>query len=66
MMNGPIREFIPTPPQQVSIRVPEGVSAPEKVHLLVSGQQPRVQESNGSLSLTVPSILDHEVVAIDL
>jgi hypothetical protein len=26
----------------------------------------RVQEANGSVSLTIPAILDHEVVAIDL
>ncbi|MBI4874322.1 MAG: beta-galactosidase trimerization domain-containing protein [Acidobacteria bacterium] len=65
MMKGPIREFVPTPPQNVSIRLPNGRKA-KKVHLLVSGQAPRAQEANGSVSLTIPSILDHEVVAIDL
>jgi hypothetical protein len=25
-----------------------------------------VQESNGSVTVTIPSILDHEVIAIDL
>jgi hypothetical protein len=64
MMKGPIREFIPTPPQQVTIRLPEGQRA-RKVQLLVSGQSPRVREANGSISLTIPSILDHEVVAVD-
>jgi hypothetical protein len=65
MMKGPIREFIPTPPQKVSVRLPEGRKA-KKVRLLVSGQTPRVEEASGSVSLTVPWILDHEVVAIDL
>jgi hypothetical protein len=64
MMKGPIREFVPTPPQQVTLRLPEGQRA-RKVQLLASGQSPRVREANGSLSLVVPSILDHEVVAVD-
>ena len=65
MMKGPLREFLPTPPQNVSVRLPEGAKA-KKVQLLASGQTPRVQESNGTVSLTIPSIVDHEVIAIDL
>jgi hypothetical protein len=65
MMKGPLREFIPTPPQQVTVRLPDGRRA-RKVQLLVSSHQPRVHESNGTVNLTIPSILDHEVVAIDL
>jgi len=65
MMKGPIREFIPTPPQQVTVRLPSGAKA-KKVRLLVSGQTPRVREANETVTLTIPSILDHEVVAIDL
>jgi hypothetical protein len=65
MMKGPLREFLPTPPQTVSVRLPEGAKA-KKVQLLVSGQAPRVQASNGTVSLTIPSIVDHEVIAIDL
>ena len=61
MMKGPIREFLPLPPQTVSLKV-----NPKKVHLLVSGAVPRTTQSNGILTLTIPSILDHEVVAIDL
>jgi len=64
-MKGPVREFIPTPPQQVTVRLPGGRRA-KKVQLLVSGGTPTVREANGSISLTIPSILDHEVVAIDL
>jgi hypothetical protein len=63
MMKGPIREFIPTPPQKVVVRVP---SRPKAVHLLVSGAQPSVQHAPGTVTLTLPSILDHEVIALDL
>ncbi|MDR3700364.1 MAG: beta-galactosidase trimerization domain-containing protein [Candidatus Sulfopaludibacter sp.] len=63
MMKGPIREFIPIPPQKVAIRV---AARPKAVHLLVSGGQPAVQYGNGTLTLTVPSILDHEVIALDV
>jgi hypothetical protein len=65
MMKGPIREFIPTPPQQVTVRLPAGGKA-KKVQLLVSRQTARVREANETVTLTIPSILDHEVVAIDL
>ena len=65
MMKGPLREFLPTPPQTVSVRLPAGAKA-KKVQLLASGVTPRVQEANGSVTLTIPSIMDHEVIAIDL
>jgi hypothetical protein len=64
-MKGPIREFIPAPSQIVTIRLPNGRKA-RHVRLLVSGQSPRVQLSGGSITLTIPTILDHEVVAIDV
>ncbi len=65
MMKGPLREFLPTPPQQVSITLPAGARA-RKVQLLVSGQTPAVEERNGAIHLMVPSIVDHEVIAVDL
>jgi hypothetical protein len=65
MMKGPLREFIPTPPQQVAVRLPQGRKM-RKVQFLVSGRTPVVHESNGTVSFTIPSIVDHEVVAIDL
>jgi hypothetical protein len=63
MMKGPVREFIPTPPQKVSLKLP---SRAKKVQLLVSGANVRTEERNGVLTLTVPSITDHEVIAVDL
>jgi hypothetical protein len=65
MMKGPVREFIPSPPQEVTIRLPRGNKV-QKVKFLVSAGVPQVRQSNGSVTLTIPSILDHEVVAIDL
>ena len=65
MMRGPFRELIPCSEQKVEVRLPQGAKA-RKVQLLVAGATPQSSESNGKLTLTVPSILDHEVVAIDL
>jgi hypothetical protein len=65
MMKGPVREFIPAPAREVSIRIPKGEKA-GRVKLLVSQTVPRVQQAAGILSLRIPSIRDHEVVAIDL
>ena len=65
MMKGPLRELIPVGEQQVRVRLPEGKKA-TKVQLLAAGLTPQVQESAGAITVTVPSVLDHEVVAIDL
>jgi hypothetical protein len=65
MMKGPLREVIPVGPQRVRITLPERVQA-RKVQLLTAGTVPRVDVSNRVVSLTVPSIDVHEVIAIDL
>jgi hypothetical protein len=65
MMKGPVRELIPVGEQKVRVRLPEGVR-PKGVKLLAAGKSPRVQHSGQHLNVAVPSILDHEVVAIDL
>ncbi len=64
-MRGPYRELIPSPPQRIRLRVPEG-SQPAKVHLLVAGAEVPWQGREGCIELEVQSILDHEVVAVDL
>ncbi|MSU20622.1 MAG: twin-arginine translocation signal domain-containing protein [Pedosphaera sp.] len=64
MMKGPLRELTPITEQLVRVRLPKGKKA-RKVRLLVADKTPRLTRSEGYLSLTVPSILDHEVVAID-
>ncbi|HEY6403380.1 MAG TPA: hypothetical protein VI479_18300, partial [Blastocatellia bacterium] len=65
MMKGPIREIIPVSEQQARIRVPEGRRV-GKAHFLVSGAQPVWRQEGGVVSLTVPSIDLHEVIALDL
>ncbi|MEP7342461.1 MAG: alpha-amylase family protein [Acidobacteriota bacterium] len=65
MMKGPFRELIPITEQRVRVRLPQGQKA-GKVQLLVSGKPVRADESAGYLAVTVPTILAHEVVAIDL
>jgi hypothetical protein len=65
MIKGPLRELLPLGAQQVRVKLPAGTK-PVKVTLLVAEQVPHADESSGYLEVTVPSILDHEVVAIDL
>ena len=65
MMKGPLRELIPVDKQEVRIRVPQDAKV-EKVHLLVSGKAPEYKIVDGIVTLTVPSVLDHEVIAVDL
>ncbi len=65
LMKGPIRALIPISEQHVRVRLPQGMKA-KKVQLLVGGQTVRTEEVNGYLLVTVPTILAHEVVAIDL
>ncbi|HLX72133.1 MAG TPA: alpha-amylase family protein [Verrucomicrobiae bacterium] len=64
LMKGPVRELIPVGEQQVHIRLPNGATA-KKVHLLAAEKTPHFQNKRSELTVTVPSILDHEVVAID-
>ena len=63
LMKGPIRDLYPVGPQQVSIRLPEG-RKPKEVKLLVSKAEVKIDVSDNVLTLTIPSILDHEVVGI--
>ena len=65
MMKGPVREFIPVGAQRVRVRLPAG-RKPKRMHLLAAGQTMRARRAGEFFSVTVPSILDHEVIAIDL
>ncbi len=65
MMKGPLREVIPIGPQRARIRLPAGTRA-KKVQLLTAGTTPRVDQTGANLTVTVPSIDVHEVIAIDL
>jgi hypothetical protein len=65
MMKGPFREFIPAGEQRVRLRIPPGERA-SRVQLIVSGLQPGIHEDGPYLDVIIPSVLVHEVVAIDL
>ena len=65
LMKGPIRELILISEQKVRVRLPRDKKV-GKVQLLVSGKPIRAEASGEYLLVTVPTILAHEVIAIDL
>lgn len=65
MMKGPLRELIPIGPLTVRVQLPAG-RQPRRVQLLAGGRVPATERSHQYLIVKVASILDHEVVAIDL
>jgi len=65
MMKGPLRETLPVGPQRVRVRLPAPGRA-KRVQLLTAGTSPRLEESGSIVTVTVPSVDVHEVVAIDL
>jgi hypothetical protein len=65
LMKGPVRELLPVGEQKVRLRLPEGSRA-HAVRLLAADKVLPVEQSGQSVSVVVPSILDHEVVAVDL
>jgi hypothetical protein len=65
LMKGPVRELMPVGQQTVRVRLPEGAE-PERVRLLAAGSTPRVQQAGRMLTVQVPSVELHEIVAIDL
>ncbi len=64
MMKGPFRELIPVE-AEVTVKVPAGAKV-TGVKLLMSEQTPKYVLKDGHLTVTVPKILDHEIVALDL
>jgi hypothetical protein len=57
--------FLTIGQQQVRVQLPESVR-PKRVHLLAAEKTPRIRREGRYLTISVPSILDHEVLAIDL
>ena len=64
-MKGPVREFVAVGPMTVTVRLPAGARA-RGVRLLVAETQPKAEETGGTVTVVVPSVRDHEVVAVDL
>jgi hypothetical protein len=65
MMKGPIREVIPLGSQTVRVRLPDGLRI-RSVQLLVANTSPDYRQQGEWLEVEVPSIAEHEVVAIDV
>jgi hypothetical protein len=65
MMKGPIRAPIPVGAQQVRVRMPDGLRA-RTVRLLVADTSPGFEQDGEWLETTVPSVFEHEVVAIEV
>jgi len=64
-MKGPYRDFFPIGEQTLKLRLPEALH-PKQARLLVAEKSVVVDRSGEVLTITVPSVLDHEVVAIDI
>ena len=64
-LKGPYRDFFPVGPHTVRVNLPAGVAA-KRARLLVSGAEPELRHEGRTVTLRVPSILDHEVVAIEV
>ena len=65
MMKGPMRELTPVGEQRVRMKLAAGEKA-GKTRLLVSGKSPSVKVAGGYAEVIVPSVLDHEVVVLEL
>jgi hypothetical protein len=65
MMKGPFRELIPIGEQKVQVRIPPDAKV-KQIHMLVGDKTLTYETNDDQVSFTIPSILDHEVVALDL
>jgi hypothetical protein len=63
-MKGPYRDFFPVGPHTVRLRLPAGVEA-KSARLLAADKTIAVERSRATVSVVIPSIFDHEVVAIE-
>jgi len=64
-MKGPYRGFFPVGPQKLRLNLPADIQA-KQARLLVADSSIPIERAGSAISLTVPSILDHEVVAIEI
>jgi len=64
-MKGPYRDFFAIGPHTLKLALPPDVRAKE-ARLLVADKIIPMERSGATVSVMVPSVLDHEVVAIDI
>ncbi len=63
MMKGPMRDLFPVE-AQVEIKIPSGVTV-SGVRLLLGEAKPKYEIKAGSVMVSVPTVLDHEIIALD-
>lgn len=64
-MKGPCRGFFPVGEQTVTLNLPDAPQV-QQARLLAADRMVPVEHNGSALTVKAPSILDHEVVAIDL
>jgi len=64
-MKGPFRDFFPVGPHTIKLNLPGNLQA-KKAQLLVADKSVEMVRVGPGLTIILPSILDHEVVAIDV
>jgi hypothetical protein len=64
-LKGPYRDFFPVGPHTVKLNLPESVEV-KRVRLLASDITPSIKNEATTVTVSVPSIRDHEVVAIEI
>jgi hypothetical protein len=65
MLKGPVRELLPVGRQEIRVRLPDG-ARPKRVRLLAADRLVSAKSRGQYLEFMIPSVLDHEVAAIDL
>jgi hypothetical protein len=65
MMKGPVRELLAVGSQKIRLRLPDAAK-PRRAHLLAAGKAANMSREGEHMIVTVPSILDHEILAVDL
>ncbi|MCL4194532.1 MAG: hypothetical protein KJZ87_22540, partial [Thermoguttaceae bacterium] len=61
----PVDELIPVAPLRVEVRIAEGQRA-NKIKFLVSQRETSLVVENGAAVFHVPSLVDHEVVVLEI
>ena len=64
-MKGPYRDFFPVGPQTIKLHLPENLQV-KQARLLVADKTVAIERSGTMVTVVVPSILDHEVVALEI
>jgi hypothetical protein len=59
---GPVEELVPTGPFKITIRTQ--VTQPRRLRALVGRVKPAVSSVHGQMTITLPSLLDHEVLVL--